>query len=160
MSVVSILAEISPHSKESCDAESNVKCKGNVGTRTDCDRKIELQNIEDVSLGEDNIFFIESSPKELLSSRESCALESAARNSGLMVVMVRVGRMLDLRDNTTCQIYSRYTTADKLHLLMQKICFRFKDSVSLYHIDLDTFSKDTKLENFFKGSALASSSHR
>ena len=59
--------------------------------RTDCDRKIELQNIEDVSLGEDNIFFIESSPKELLSSRESCALESAARNSGLGVVVVVVG---------------------------------------------------------------------
>ena len=123
MSVVSILAEISPHSQDTCDAESNVKCEGNVGTRTtrsDCDRKIELQNIEDVSLGEDNIFFIESSPKELLSSRESCALESAARNSGLGVVMVRVGRMLDLRDNTTCQIYSRYTTAEYLFLLMQK----------------------------------------
>ena len=112
--MASLLAEISQHSQDTCDAESNVKCEGNVGTRKDCDRKIELQNIEDVSLGEDNIFFIESSPKELLSSRESCALESAARNSGLGVVMVRVGRMLDLRDNTTCQIYSRYTRADNL----------------------------------------------
>ena len=63
MSVVSILAEIYPRSQDTCDAESDVKCEGNVVTRTpitDCDRKIELQNIEDVSLGEDNIFFIES----------------------------------------------------------------------------------------------------
>ena len=106
LSVVSILAEISPHSKDTCDAESKIKCEDKDKSNI-CDRKIELQNIEDVSLSEDNIFFIESSPKELLSSRESCALESAARNSGLGVVMVRVGRMLDLTDNTTCQIYSR-----------------------------------------------------
>ena len=107
LSVVSILAEISPISKDTCDAGSNTQCEGYADPSKDCGKKIELQNIENVSLGEDNIFFIESSPKEVLSSRESCALESAARNSGLRVVMVRVGRVLDLTDNTTCQIYSR-----------------------------------------------------
>ena len=108
LSVVSILAEISPYSKDTCDAESKIECQGKEKINI-CNGKIELQNIEDVSLSlsEDNIFFIESSPKEVLSSRESCALESAASNSGLGVVMVRVGRMLDLTDNTTCQIYSR-----------------------------------------------------
>ena len=111
LSVVSILAEIAdifPDSKDTCDAKSNTQCEGYADPSKDCGKKIELQNIENVSLGEDNIFFIESSPKEVLSSRESCALESAARNSGLRVVMVRVGRVLDLTDNTTCQIYSRF----------------------------------------------------
>ena len=126
LSVVSILAEIaeiSPNSKDTCDVESNTQCVGYADPSKECGRKIDLQNIEDVSLGEDNIFFIESSPKEVLSSRESCALESAARNSGLRVVMVRVGRMLDLRDNTTCQIYSRYTRPDNLQSTHAKNMF-------------------------------------
>ena len=69
---------------------------------------MELADLAAVELGEDCIFFIESSPKEVLSSREACALESAARNSELRVVMVRLGRSLDLADNTTCQVYTRY----------------------------------------------------
>ena len=68
---------------------------------------VKLPNISDQVVGEDNIFIIESSPSDLLSSRVGCALESAARNSGLHVVMVRVGEQLDLRDNTTCQLYTR-----------------------------------------------------
>ena len=108
VSILAEIAEISPNSKDTCDAESNTQCEGHADPSKECGRTIELQNIEDVSLGEDNIFFIESSPKEVLSSRESCALESAARNSGLRVVMVRVGQVLDLTDNTTCQIYSRF----------------------------------------------------
>ena len=79
---------------------------------TDCGArdKVNLPNILEQDLGrfrEDNIFMIESSPKETLTSREGCALESAARNSKLGVVMVRVGEMLDLGDNTTCQLYTR-----------------------------------------------------
>ena len=69
--------------------------------------KLDLEDIEKVNIGENNIFFIESSPKEVLSSREGCALESASRNSELHVIMVRVGKTLDLTDNTTCQIYTR-----------------------------------------------------
>ena len=72
-----------------------------------CEGKVELADLAAVELGEDCIFFIESSPKEVLSSREACALESAARNSELRVVMVRLGRGLDLADNTTCQVYNR-----------------------------------------------------
>ena len=73
-----------------------------------CEGKVELEELAAVELGEDCIFFIESSPKEVLSSREACALESAARNSELRVVMVRLGRSLDLADNTTCQVYNRW----------------------------------------------------
>ena len=107
VSILAEIAEISPNSKDTCNAESNTQCEGHADPSKECGRTIELQNIEDVSLGEDNIFFIESSPKEVLSSRESCALESAARNSELRVVMVRLGRSLDLADNTTCQVYNR-----------------------------------------------------
>ena len=113
LSVSSVLAEISS-AQDTCDAKSDVKCDRE--KKIECDGKIELQDIQDVTLGEDNIFFIESSPKEVLSSREGCALESAARNSGLMVVMVRVGRSLDLRDNTTCQIYSRHVSDILFHV--------------------------------------------
>ena len=45
-----------------------------------CDKHIKLKNIDDVNIeDESSIFFIESSPKDVLTSREACALESAAR---------------------------------------------------------------------------------
>ena len=81
--------------------------EGGVPCDAQCSSKVKLPNISDQPVGEDNIFIIESSPREVLSSRVGCALESAARNSGLHVVMVRVGELLDLRDNTTCQLYTR-----------------------------------------------------
>ena len=91
-------------SVDSCEKDSEIQCE----VPDICNTKITLEDIEDHEIGEDNIFMIESSPKETLSSREACALESAARNSELEVVMVRVGPVLDLQDNTTCQLYSRW----------------------------------------------------
>ena len=85
------------------ERSDEVDCSG-VRARVKLDNLVK-QDLGD--LGEDNIFMIESSPKETLTSREGCALESAARNSELGVVMVRVGEMLDLGDNTTCQLYTR-----------------------------------------------------
>ena len=87
----------------SCEKDNEIQCE----VPDICNRKIMLDDIEDHEISEDNIFMIESSPKETLSSREACALESAARNSELQVVMVRVGQVLDLHHNTTCQLYSR-----------------------------------------------------
>ena len=89
----------------SCEKDNEIQCE--VPDPNICNRKIKLEDIEDHEIGEDNIFMIESSPKETLSSREACALESAARNSELQVIMVRVGQVLDLHHNTTCQLYSR-----------------------------------------------------
>ena len=91
-------------SLDSCEKDNEIQCE----VPKICNTKLKLDDIEDHEIGEDNIFMIESSPKETLSSRESCALESAARNSELQVIMVRVGQLLDLQDNTTCQLYSRY----------------------------------------------------
>ena len=80
-------------------------------TAIDCDLKIQLPNIEDQVIGDNNIFFMETAPKEVLTSRVACALESASRNSELHIIMVRTSPTLDLTDNTTCQIYSRYIKA-------------------------------------------------
>ena len=98
------LAELSP---EACDAGKNSVEKDCQKSNIVCDTKIQLTNIEDHEIGENSVFFIESSPKQILSSREACALESASRNSELNVIMVRVSATLDLTDNSTCQIYSR-----------------------------------------------------
>ena len=109
-----------------------------------CDKRIKLKSINDVPIKDDeNMFLIESSPKEVLSSREACALESASRNSELHVIMVRVGTWLDLTDNTTCQIYTR-----------------FQDSITLVHIDPQEFARDTPLEHFFEGATLGGSRHK
>lgn len=72
-----------------------------------CDSKIQLPNIVDQKIGGNNIFFMETSPKETITPRVGCALESASRYSGLQVIMVRASPTLDLTHNTTCQMYSR-----------------------------------------------------
>ena len=92
---------------------------------------MELEDLAAVELGEDCIFFIESSPKEVLSSREACALESAARNSELRVVMVRLGRSLDLADNTTCQVYTRWIFLLPLLVNLVHTLSSFGDTVCL-----------------------------
>merc|ERR550539_401673 len=93
-----ITISLTEDSVDSCEKDNEIQCE----VPDICKTKIKLDDIEDHEIGQGNIFMIESSPKETLSSREACALESAARNSELAVVMVRLGEMLDLRDNTTC----------------------------------------------------------
>jgi len=78
-----------------------------------------------------------------LTSREACALESAARNSGKHVVMLRMGPRLDLRDNTTCHVFND-----------------FSQSASILHVDPKAFAAGTQLEDFFDGLALRDSSYR
>ena len=72
-------------------------------------------------------------------SRQACAVESAAKMSGLHVSVIMFSKVLHLNDNTTCQLYkSDYP-------------------IAFYHIDLDTFSQDTPLVNFFNSSTLEKS---
>jgi len=112
-------------------------------SREACDGKVELENILDKEIGEDNIFLIETSEKEVISPREACALESAARNSGLSVVMVRVGKVLDKSDNTTCQVLDR-----------------FHGDISIYHIDPAQFSVGSPIEGFFTSQKLKESMNK
>ena len=108
-----------------------------------CEGKIELSDILDQKIGEDNIFFIETSSKDVIAPREACALESASRNSGLHVVMVRVGKVLDKSDNTTCQILNH-----------------FQDEVSIYSVDLDRFSAGSPIHGFFSSQSLQESMNK
>jgi len=89
------------------------------------------------------LFLLETSTRDKLTSREACALESAAMRSGKHVVMLRVGPTLDLRDNTTCHVYRD-----------------FSRSSSILHINPIDFAKGTPLEDFFEGLALRDSSYR
>ena len=41
--------------------------------------KVELADILEEDVGEDNIFFLETSEKKTITPRESCGIESAAR---------------------------------------------------------------------------------
>ena len=56
---------------------------------------------------ESPVFMIESSGRDTLNARQACAVESAALKSGFNVVLILTSSYLDLRDNTTCQLYMR-----------------------------------------------------
>ena len=70
-----------------------------------CEGEVALGRLEEEELGEDCVFMLETSDRRVVTPRVACALESAASNSGLRVVMLRVGATLDLADNTTCHLY-------------------------------------------------------
>lgn len=122
------------HSEEHCYKKEETLCEG----------KVKLESLFLQELGEHNIFFIETSGKNVISPREACAVESAARNSGLHVVMVRVGSELDLSDNTTCQLHKRFD----------------KNGVSFFNVDLPTLAEGTPLEGFFTSLALRNSMNK
>ena len=87
--------------------------------------KICLQ--DEVSSIENGLFMMETSGRGTLNSRQACAVESAAMRSGLTVHMVMFSSLLDLRDNTTCQIYMS------------------NNNIRFYTIDVESFSADTPL---------------
>jgi len=107
-----------------------------------CEGKVKLINLDSLELGEDNIFFVETSEKEVVTPREGCALESSARNSGLSVVMVRAGTHLDLTDNTTCSLYNNFR------------------QVNFLHVELDTIAQNTPIQGFFSSDKLGNSMNR
>ena len=108
-----------------------------------CGGEVSLPPVLFSALGEDCVFFLETSTRRQLSPREGCALESAVRNSGLRVVMLRLADSLDLADNTTCHIY---------HGLREAITF--------LHISPESFSAGTPLEGFFTGLKIEDSMNR
>ena len=85
--------------------------------------KIYLQ----VSHIENGLFMMETSGRGTLDSRQACAVESAAMRSGLTVHMVMFSSLLDLRDNTTCQLYMS------------------NNNIRFYTIDVESFSADSPL---------------
>ena len=82
---------------------------------------------DEVSSVENGLFMMETSGRGTLNSCQACAAESAAMRSGLTVHMVMFSSLLDLRDNTTCQL-----------------CMS-NNNIRFYTINVESFSADTPL---------------
>ena len=75
------------------------------------------------------LFMMETSGRRTVNTRQACSVESAARRSGLTVYLIMFSSFLDLRDNTTCQLYM------------------FNNNIKFYTIDVEIFSANTPLGN-------------
>ena len=62
------------HIQKNCAAAKDPR-----STNEACMGKVELADILEEDVGEDNIFFLETSEKKTITPRESCGIESAAR---------------------------------------------------------------------------------
>jgi len=71
----------------------------------DCDRKLELQYFGPNQSVPGQIFFLETSGRSWLTPRQACTVESAAKFSGLVPLVLFSSPLLDLSDNSTCQLY-------------------------------------------------------
>ena len=87
---------------------------------------------------------VETSGRPRLSPRQACAVESAARRSGLEVTLVMVSTQLDMTDNTTC------------HLVNSDIGHKIK----VFTVNMEKISRETPLEGFFSREELLTSSNR
>ena len=122
---------LTKNEKESSSFESN------------CASPVQLQNIADLSSIEFGVFMMETSGfhplileikfqsidkgRGRLDSRQACAVESAAKRSGLPVHVIIFSSTLHLRDNTTCELY------------------KSKYPINFYTIDVKTFTINTPL---------------
>lgn len=103
---------------------------------SDCNFEVTLPNIGDMESLEFGVIMAETAGKSRLKSRQACAVESAARRSGLPVYIIMTSPVLTLKDNTTCQLY------------------RSNLSIHFYTVDLETFTIGTPLENWFNSSKM------
>ena len=76
---------------------------------SECDQPVSLARLEDVSVLPTGLFMMETSGRAKLTARQACAVESAAYRSGLAVYVVMFSDNLQLKDNTTCQLYRSVT---------------------------------------------------
>ena len=91
-----------------------------------------------------SVIMVETSGRPRLSPRQACAVESAARRSGLQVTLVMVSSQLDLADNTTC------------HLVNSDVSHKIK----IFTVDMERISRETPLEGFFSSQELRTSPNR
>ena len=92
----------------------------------------DCSNINIYEQNHENLFFVESSGKDHLTARDACAIESAARNSGLagQIIVAMTSPILDvMANNATCNIYKEY---EGTHIF-----FRY--------VNIDTIFKGTPL---------------
>lgn len=101
--------------------------------------KVNLTPFDQALIGKNKIFFLETSGRPSFNPRQGCAIESAARVSGLDVVVMVKNDYLDLEDNVTCQLLANLP------------------QVHFHKFDLDNDLSNTPLEGFHKSEHLNSS---
>ena len=84
---------------------------------------------DQVSSIENGLFMMETSGRGTLNTRQACGVESAAMRSGLSVHLLMFSSQLDLRDNTTCQLYMS------------------NNNIKFYTVDVVALSENTPLGN-------------
>ena len=84
-------------------------------------------NTDQISSIENGLFMLETSGRGTLNTRQACAVESAAMRSGLVVHLVMFSTHLELRENTTCQLYMS------------------NNNIRFFTIDLPAFAIDSPL---------------
>ena len=87
---------------------------------------------------------VETSGRAVISPRQACSVESAARRSGLPVNLILLSSELDLTDNTTCQL----------------VRSDIRDKINVFTVNLDNISKHTPLEGFFSSEDLLRSPNK
>ena len=89
------------------------------------------------------LFLVETSGRSALLPRQACAVESAARQSGLQVHLVLTAPSLDLGDNTTCQVQC-LPAACTAHCL--QLYSRLGPLVQFYTVNVTRLAAATPLE--------------
>ena len=82
-----------------------------------CGGSLALTRLDTLNTVDNALFMMETSGRSQLTARQACGVESAARKSGLAVHLILFSPLLDLTDNTTCQLYMsdtkiRFLTVD------------------------------------------------
>ena len=72
-----------------------------------------------------SVIMVETTGLASLDARQACCVESAARRSGLGVVVVMMSERLDLTDNTTCFLLNSY------------------DNIQFYSVNLTNLGRNT-----------------
>jgi len=108
----------------------------------ECDRTVTLKRIDEVSSINNGLFMMETSGRGTLKTRQACGVESAAVRSGLSVHLLMFSPELDLRDNTTCQLYMS------------------NNNIQFFYVDVAALAKNTPLDGFFDDSRLKKSRYR
>ena len=112
-----------------------------------CQRLVKLTPYQQSNVSSDKIFFFETSGRPTLNPRQACAVESAARHSGVTNVVVLMNaeylRFDGIGNDFLCALYAR----------------RFDARIRFHRLDLDADFKDTPLVEMLKKGAFQESTY-
>ncbi len=105
-----------------------------------CNQMVQLQNFTYSNVETHQVFFLETSGRPFLSGRQSCSIESAARNSQLTSKVIFMSSFLNLSTSYSfCQLYHAYR------------------NVEFYTINYEKLFEDTPVEGILSRIELAAS---